>query len=76
MKRSLVTTFLGMAVMLGAACADALIGGRGADVLRGGRGRDVLYARDQRRDRLYGGRGVDRARVDAKDRKVSVEHTF
>jgi Ca2+-binding RTX toxin-like protein len=62
--------------LAGARGADVLIGGRGADLLRGGRGRDVLYARDRRRDRVNGGRGIDRARVDARDRKRSVEVTF
>jgi Ca2+-binding RTX toxin-like protein len=62
--------------LAGARGADVLIGGRGADLLRGGRGRDVLYARDRRRDRVNGGRGVDRARVDRKDRKRSIESTF
>jgi Ca2+-binding RTX toxin-like protein len=62
--------------LAGAGAADVLIGGRGADLLRGGRGRDVFYARDARRDRLNGGRGVDRARVDGKDRKRSIESVF
>jgi Ca2+-binding RTX toxin-like protein len=62
--------------LAGARGADVLIGGRGADLLRGGRGRDVFYARDRRRDRLKGGRGIDRARVDARDRKRSIESTF
>lgn len=62
--------------LAGAGGADVLIGGRGADLLRGGRGRDVFYARDARRDRLNGGRGIDRARVDGKDRKRSIESVF
>jgi Ca2+-binding RTX toxin-like protein len=74
--RDIICARGGNDTLVGAAGADVLIGGRGADLLRGGRGRDVLYARDGRRDRVNGGRGLDRARVDARDRKRSVEVTF
>jgi RTX calcium-binding nonapeptide repeat (4 copies)/Divergent InlB B-repeat domain len=48
----------------GGAGNDALVGGRGADALLGAKGVDLLLARDGRQDRLDGGRGRDRARVD------------
>jgi acid phosphatase type 7 len=43
---------------------DVLYGDAGADRLVGGPGRDILFARDGVRDRVYGGLGRDRARVD------------
>jgi Ca2+-binding RTX toxin-like protein len=62
---------------------DVVTGCRGDDVLRGGRGRDWLagrgdddtfYTRDGQRDRLYGGQGTDRARLDrGLDARRSVE---
>jgi Ca2+-binding RTX toxin-like protein len=57
--------------------ADTLVGGAGADLMRGGRGRDVLYARDRRKDRVRGGPGADRARVDIRrDARTSIESLF
>ena len=64
---------------------DRLSGGAGNDILRGGPGRDhllgsfgadVFYARDRNRERLDGGLGVDRARVDPIDGLFSVEVLF
>ena len=52
---------------------DRIVGGAGGDRLHGGRGRDRLFARDGARDWLFGGPGVDTARVDHRDRRVSVE---
>jgi Divergent InlB B-repeat domain/RTX calcium-binding nonapeptide repeat (4 copies) len=61
----------------GGAGGDRLIGGARADRLAGGRGRDSLYARDGVRDRLDGGGGLDRARVDRrKDVRSSIESVF
>jgi hypothetical protein len=37
---------------------------------------DVLYARDRNRERVDGGRGVDRARVDPVDGLFRVEALF
>jgi hypothetical protein len=44
--------------------ADVLVGGSGQDVLAGGAGRDALRSRDGARDRVSGGSGRDRGRVD------------
>ena len=60
--------------LLGGGGADRLDGGAGSDLLRGGAGTDQIlgrsgpdriYARDGDPDRVHGGRGRDRARVDA-----------
>jgi Ca2+-binding RTX toxin-like protein len=54
--------------------ADMLTGGGGKDVLLGGNDGDLILARDGARDRVYGGDGRDRARVDRRDvvRSVAV----
>ena len=54
---------------------DMLAGGAGRDLLSGDGGDDVLIARDGTRDRLRGGPGEDRARIDRRlDRCFQVEH--
>ena len=53
--------------------ADVLIGGPGRDALAGGSGRDLLLARDGTVDRVRGGTGRDRGRVDRADRVRSLE---
>ncbi len=64
-------------ILQGAGGADLLVGGRGSDTLVGGRGIDVLYARDRIRDRVDGGLGLDRARIDrATDVRRRVETLF
>jgi Ca2+-binding RTX toxin-like protein len=56
---------------------DTISGGLRADELRGGAGRDTFYARDGYRDRVFGGLGRDRARVDRLlDRVRSIERFF
>jgi hypothetical protein len=56
---------------------DTIRGGLRADELRGGAGRDTFYARDRYRDRVFGGLGRDRARVDRLlDRVRSIERFF
>jgi Ca2+-binding RTX toxin-like protein len=50
--------------LLGGRGADVIVGGGGPDYLAGERGRDTLRARDGRRDRVLGGFGTDKARVD------------
>ena len=63
--------------LTGGGANDVLMGGAGADVLTGGRGRDIFYARDRRKDRLNGGAGSDRARVDRrKDVRKSIDLLF
>jgi Ca2+-binding RTX toxin-like protein len=47
--------------------ADFISGAAGRDVLGGGDGADTFQARDRTRDRVYGGPGRDRARVDRRD---------
>jgi hypothetical protein len=48
----------------GASGADRLVGGRGRDRILAGAGKDRIAARDGKRDRVDGGKGFDRARVD------------
>jgi Ca2+-binding RTX toxin-like protein len=55
---------------------DLLFGGEGRDFLVGGPGDDVIRARDGVRERVRGGRGSDRARVDRIDSVRSVEAFF
>ena len=43
---------------------DTIKGGGGLDALHGDAGRDRFQARDRKRDRIFGGRGRDGARVD------------
>jgi Ca2+-binding RTX toxin-like protein len=45
--------------------SDQLKGGGGRDLLRGNAGSDRLLARDGRADRVYGGYGTDKARIDS-----------
>jgi RTX calcium-binding nonapeptide repeat (4 copies) len=60
----------------GEAGADTIVGGRGRDVVSGGAGADTLHTRDGARDRVRGGPGRDRARVDRRDRITGVERRF
>jgi Ca2+-binding RTX toxin-like protein len=55
---------------------DILKGLAGKDRLVGGRGRDTFYSRDGFRDVLLGGSGRDRARVNARDVRRSIEVIF
>jgi Ca2+-binding RTX toxin-like protein len=55
---------------------DILRGGPGRDRLLGDSGADVFDARDRNRERVDGGLGVDRARVDPIDSLFSVEVLF
>jgi Ca2+-binding RTX toxin-like protein len=56
---------------------DRLTGGEGADfTLLGGPGNDTLFSRDGVRERVDGGGGYDRARVDGRDRLFGVEELF
>jgi hypothetical protein len=43
---------------------DVVVGDWGRDVLRGGAGNDTLLARDGRADKAFGGKGLDRYRLD------------
>ena len=52
-------------VLDGGAQPDTLRGGAGSDRILGRSGLDRIYARDGARDRIYGGRGRDQAKVDA-----------
>lgn len=45
----------------------------GRDVLKGGAGNDRIYAQDQERDRVFGGRGHDEVGIDCNDRVANVE---
>ena len=64
-------------VLIGGAGDDVISGGPGADRLDGGAGDDTLRARDGAPDRVVGGAGRDRARVDVGlDRLSSIERRF
>lgn len=53
---------------------DVLVGNSGRDVLKGDRGDDVLRGADRARDRVFGGTGFDRYRLDPwLDRARSIE---
>lgn len=53
---------------------DVLVGNAGRDVLRGNGGDDVLRGADRARDRVFGGTGFDRYRLDPwLDRARSIE---
>jgi RTX calcium-binding nonapeptide repeat (4 copies) len=60
----------------GGAGNDALHGGAGVDVFAGGAGADLIDARDRLRERVNGGPGRDRVRVDRTDRLTAVERRF
>jgi hypothetical protein len=63
--------------IVGGSGADILGGGAGRDLLRGGLGNDILLARDQLRDVVSGGRGLDQYRLDRwLDRARSIESRF
>jgi Ca2+-binding RTX toxin-like protein len=66
----------GQDFILGGSGNDRLVGGRARDALRGGAGRDLLLAREGRADRVGGGAGFDRARVDHLDIANSIESLF
>jgi Ca2+-binding RTX toxin-like protein len=67
----------GADLLKGAVSGDRLVGGPGEDAHFGGMGRDVLVTRDGWRDRLNGGGGSDRGRIDrGLDRRISVERLF
>lgn len=61
----------------GQAGSDAITPGPGADVAAGGDGNDTFNARDGSADRVRGGSGWDRARIDwGRDSVASVEAFF
>jgi acid phosphatase type 7 len=75
----------GRDVVYGGRGADALYAGRGADVPYGGSGADVLHGQgsgdllfsdDGIQDRVAGGAGRDRGRLDDTDLRVSVERRY
>jgi hypothetical protein len=57
----------------GGAGDDRLTDGRGRDTSSGGPGSDLFLALDGSKDRLDGGAGRDRARVDGGDVRVAIE---
>jgi hypothetical protein len=67
----------GRDTLRGGSGPDRLGGGRSRDVLLAGPGNDTLRARDGRPDRVAGGTGRDRARIDRLlDRVTGVEELF
>jgi hypothetical protein len=72
-RRDVLCGLGGAAVLVGRGGDDVLVGGPGSDYLLPGAGRDVVLAgggndfvaaRDRHSDRILGGYGADRARVD------------
>jgi hypothetical protein len=55
---------------------DTLVGNTGRDAFFGRSGRDTIFARDRFRDRVDGGTGIDRARVNPSDIRRSIENLF
>jgi hypothetical protein len=56
---------------------DLLVGNTGRDRLYGNRGNDTFFSRDTRQlDRIWGGKGRDRAKIDRADRVWLVERVF
>lgn len=72
-KRDVICGLRGNDKIYGRAGNDVLIGGPGRDVLYGGKGRDVFFTKDRARDRVFGGPGYDRIRMDFRDRLRSIE---
>jgi Ca2+-binding RTX toxin-like protein len=63
-------------VLCGRGGSDRLTGLGGKDKLFGGPGNDTIFARDGVKDLVNGGRGHDRARVNASDIRRSIEVLF
>jgi hypothetical protein len=59
--------------LIGGPGRDRLVGGSGRDAFLGGGGNDRLFSRDNKREVVNGGRGFDRARVNASDVRRSIE---
>lgn len=66
----------GADMLEGRSANDLLVGGSGRDRAFGGPGNDTLRMRDQRADRVHGGRGADRARVDLRLDRVRLVETL
>jgi Ca2+-binding RTX toxin-like protein len=66
----------GADLILGSRGSDRLIGGRGQDHFWGGKGPDRLFARDGQADRVDGGLGRDKARIDSGLDRVRRVETF
>jgi Tol biopolymer transport system component len=64
-------------VLCGFGSNDLIIGVGGPDIIDAGPGNDTVLARDHRRDRIHGGAGYDRARIDpGLDTMSAVEETI
>jgi Ca2+-binding RTX toxin-like protein len=59
--------------LIGGPGRDRLVGGSGRDAFLGGGGNDRLFSRDNKREVVNGGRGFDRAKVNASDVRRSIE---
>jgi Ca2+-binding RTX toxin-like protein len=66
----------GADVLTGGSGSDWLYGGATADRIYGDAGSDTIYARDNTKDALNGGTGVDKARRDKIDTVVMIEASF
>jgi hypothetical protein len=75
-RRDVLVGTRGNDALCGRGGNDRLRGLGGRDRLFGGRGNDTIYARDGVRDFVSGGRGFDRARIDRRDVRRSIERRF
>jgi len=67
---------VGPDTLRGGSGRDRLVGGGGRDTFLAGSGNDTLLARDGWRELVAGGTGRDRARVNARDVRRSIEVIF
>ena len=74
--RDIIRGLGGNDTLLGQGGRDRLVGGGGRDRMVGGGGGDTILSRDRFRELVSGGRGFDRARVNASDVRRSIERLF
>jgi Ca2+-binding RTX toxin-like protein len=74
--RDVIRGLGGNDTLLGQGGRDRLAGGGGRDRMVGGGGGDTILSRDGFRELVSGGRGFDRARVNASDVRRSIERLF
>jgi serralysin len=67
---------VGQDALRGGSGRDRLVGGGGRDTFLAGSGNDTLLARDGWREWVAGGPGRDRARVNRRDVRRSIEVIF
>jgi len=75
-RRDVICGLGGSDKLYGLGGNDILIGGPGKDVLYGGKGNDIFFTRDRSRDRVFGGPGRDRIRMDVRDSISGIEDSL